>query len=193
MGLDAADLVFRLEKRFGLTITKTEARAVLFDRVGTVHRYLIAKLRGEYRAAPDTVPLFLEVARAVNRLSSKWTFTHDLNRRFPASTRAESWQALEKELNLSLPPLETTVGESHLAIPKDCASVIALTGWIAEHYPERVEWVPVSCARTGIMANREWTDDEVWEELKGCIVDALGVDEDEVTYDARMVEDLDLN
>lgn len=52
MGLDALDLMFRLEKRFGIKISQAERFAVLFDTAGTIHRYLIAKLHGEYQEVP---------------------------------------------------------------------------------------------------------------------------------------------
>jgi hypothetical protein len=65
--------------------------------------------------------------------------------------------------------------------------------WIAEHYPERAEWIPVSCERTGKMASRTWTEQEVWDVLRECICDALGVKPEQVTKDARMIEDLGMN
>jgi hypothetical protein len=40
------------------------------------------------------------------------------------------------------------------------------------------------------MADRKWSEDEVWEILRECIVDALGVKPEQVTPDARLVEDL---
>jgi acyl carrier protein len=41
-GIDALDLAFRLEKRFGIKISQAEGMAVLFDTPGTIHRFLIA-------------------------------------------------------------------------------------------------------------------------------------------------------
>ena len=64
---------------------------------------------------------------------------------------------------------------------------------LSEHFPERVEWIPVSCKRTGTMASRTWTEQEVWDILHECICDALGVKPEEVISDARMVEDLGMN
>ena len=52
MGIDALDLSFRLEKRLGITISQPEAIATFFDTVGTIHRYLVAKLNGECRSVP---------------------------------------------------------------------------------------------------------------------------------------------
>jgi hypothetical protein len=77
------------------------------------------------------------------------------------ATRAASWQALEKALGISLPQLEHLADEEFPKIPRQCDSVISLTYWIVEHHPERVEWFPVSCERTGKMATRQWSEDEV--------------------------------
>lgn len=45
MGIDALDLAFRLEKSFGIDITRNEAYVALFHTVGNLHRYLVDKLR----------------------------------------------------------------------------------------------------------------------------------------------------
>jgi hypothetical protein len=43
------------------------------------------------------------------------------------------------------------------------------------------------------MASQRWSEEEVWEILRECISDALGVSLEEVTYDARMLEDLGMD
>jgi len=40
------------------------------------------------------------------------------------------------------------------------------------------------------MAPHTWIDEEIWDILRECICDALGVESEDVTCDARMVEDL---
>jgi hypothetical protein len=40
------------------------------------------------------------------------------------------------------------------------------------------------------MAGRKWNEDEVWEILRECIVDALGMKAEQVTSVARFVENL---
>jgi acyl carrier protein len=195
MGIDALDLVFRLEKRLGITISRHEAVATVFDTVGTFHRHLVAKLNGECRCVPKMEPLFTELVKAVNQISGRWRLTSslDLNKRFPPATRAANWQALEEALGITLPQLEDSANDVAPRIPQRYSSVIALTYWIAEQYPERVERIPVNCERTGKMASRAWTDEEVWDILQECICDALGVKPEEVTPDARLVEDLGMN
>ncbi len=195
MGIDALDLSFRLEKRLGITTSQPEAIATFFDTVGTLHRYLVAKLNGECRSVPKMEPLFIELVKAVNQITGRWRLTSslDLNRRFPPATRAAHWQALEEALGVTLPKLEDSGDGVAPRIPQRYSSTIALTYWIAEQYPERVEMIPVSCKRRGKIASRNWTDQEVWEILQECICDALGVKPEEVTPEARLVEDLGMN
>jgi acyl carrier protein len=195
MGIDALDLTFRLEKQLDIKISQAEGFAVLFDTAGTIHRYLVSKLRGEYRQVPRIEPVFKEVADAVNRITGRWRLTSslDLNRRFPPATRAENWQALEGALGFPLPQLEQPADDKVPKIPRQCDSVISLTYWIVEHHPERVEWFPVSSERTGKTATHQFSEDEVWAILCECIGDALGVKPEEITPDSRMVEDLGMN
>ena len=192
MGLDALDLVFRLEKRFGIKIDRNEAFAVVFDTAGTIHRYLVAKLQGEYQKAPRMEPLFQEVVKAVNQITGRWKLTSsfNLNKRFSPPNRKANWESLEKALGISLPKLEQPANEEFPRISRQYESLVSLTYWIIENYPNRAEWFPVSCERTGKMAARQWNEDEIWSILCECIRDALGVKIDEVTRESRMIEDL---
>lgn len=189
MGLDAIELIFRLEKELGVKIPKDEVAGAFFT-AGTVHRYLVAKLHGKHQEVPDIMPLYQEVDVAVNRITGRWKLTRtlNLNKRFPPEVRAEKWNAMERALGISLPELEHSS-----RIPRECDSTVALTFWLVEHFPERVQWFPVGCERIGTMANRQWSEDEVWTVLCDGICDTLGVSPKDVTYDARMVEDLGMN
>lgn len=194
MGIDSFDLAHRLEQRFGIVFGEAERQALIGHTVRTLHRHLLAKLRGECDKVPDIEPLFTEICRIVHRLTKRWRLTlslsTDLNRRFPATARLEKWRALEKELGLSLPPLEHAPGDRHPTVPQPCSSVMGLCRWIAEHHPDRVEWLPIDSTRTGPAATHSWTEQEVWQALGDCLIDVLGVEDDEITFDARLVEDL---
>jgi hypothetical protein len=100
---------------------------------------------------------------------------------------------LEQALGISLPTLEHPADGGFPSVPRQYSSMPSLVYWIAEHYPNRVEWVAVSCESTGKAATRQWKDDEVWEVLKESICDAMGVKPDKVTPDARMIEDLGMS
>ena len=158
MGMDALDLVFRLEKRLGITITRAEAIASCFNTAGDIHRYLVAKLRSECGQVPRMDLLCLEVSATVGRVAGRWRRlipSPNLNKKFPPATRAANWRALEAALGVSLPQLKYPAGREFPSIPPQYESEIALAYWIAEHCPERVEWMKVRCERKGKMASRD--------------------------------------
>jgi acyl carrier protein len=193
MGIDALDLVFRLEKRFGINIGRDEAMASWLQTAGDIHRYLIAKLRNEAGTVPNIFRLITEVSLSVNNVTGRWRRlipSTNLNTKFPPATRPAQWQALEAALQVALPQLERTPDQTSPRVPPPVETELGLAYWIAEHYPERVEQLPIDCRRTGEMANHAWTDDEIWDVLRECICDVLGVKPEEVTPDARMSEDL---
>jgi len=192
MGLESLDLIFRLEKRFGIDIPNDEGLAVMFATAGNIHRYLVAKLNGQYQEVPYLQPLWKEMSGAIARVRGRWKLTsiYDLNKCFTHQNRADNWKALGKELNVSLPDLEIRPDDPFPCIPRQCDSLTSLSYWIADNYPQRVEWLAVSCEPTGKTAVQLWSDDEVWEILRECICDALGVKPENVTHDTRMVEDL---
>ena len=195
MGLDALDLTFRLEKQLGIQIGQAEGIAVLFGTAGNIHRYLVCKLQGEHREVPRIGPLFEEVVDAVNRIRGKRRMgsSYDLNKLFPAPQREANWISLERALGIPLPKLEQPANEAFPAIPRECTTVASLTYWVAENHPERAEWFLIGCERHGKLATRQWTDEEVRAILRECICGALGVKPEEVTYEARMIEDLGMS
>jgi hypothetical protein len=133
---------------------------------------------------------------AVERIGGRRIFScsysslSDCNKRFPPEKRRAQWLALQEALGLSLPELEQPPNEEYPCVPRECDSILKLSHWIAEHYPDRVEWAPLSLDRAGKMADKTWTEEEVWRILQDCIVDALGVKREAVTPEARMIEDL---
>ncbi|MEN6450788.1 MAG: hypothetical protein ABFC96_09870 [Thermoguttaceae bacterium] len=192
MGVDALDLSFRLEKRLGIRIQHAEIVVAFFDTPATLHRYLVAKLKGECKDIPAMEPLFRELANAISSVRGRWRpdATANLNRVFPASHREANWRSLQTALGVSLPPLQCLSGEEELKVPPNCDSMRSLAYWIVENRPERVEWLMIGSARFGELSGRAWTDEEVWEIMCDCIVAALGVKPEAVTPDARLVEDL---
>jgi acyl carrier protein len=194
MGIDPADLCLCLEERLGIEIPHTETWTI-FSTPGTMQHYLMAKLRGQYRESPDAKSLCIEVEKAVHRITGWWKLvsSSDLNRRFSPPKREANWQSLENALGVSLPKLEYLPGERFPKIPRECDSVLYLTNWIIKHHPNRVKWLPGSCERRGKMADHQWTEEEVWEVLRDCIVEVLGVKREKVTHDARMIEDLGMD
>jgi acyl carrier protein len=196
MGIDALDLSFRLEKTFGIKISYEEGFVAFTGTAATLRRYLIAKLSGKCHRVPAFEPLYFEVTRAVNRLpkSSKSGVFAKLreNSHFPDSDELETtWKLLENELGVGLPSVEEPIARQLFQVFSRSNAKMALTLWITENHPERVrQWIPVSCERRGKAADRTWTEEEVWEAMCDCLVDVLGVNREEITPDARLIEDL---
>ena len=174
MGLDALDLCFRLEKRLGIIIPQAEGQPFA-STVGNLHQYLMDKLNGVDRDMPVLWPVAKEVWDALRKLSPRWRCKNweDLNENFNPAKRLEIWQALEKDLKINLPELECSPHEPYPRIPRTCDSAISIMNWIVAHDPERVAWVKVNCERSGKMAARNWSEDEVWEILRESIVNGL--------------------
>ena len=153
MGLDSLDLMFRLEKRLGITIGRDEGYVVLFGTVGALHRYLVTKLRREHQEIPRIEPMCQRLVVEVRRLAGRWRVNcssdvrkrYSLNTRFSPESRLKNWNALGEALGVSLPPLQYPEGEAFPRIPKQCDSILSLAYWIAEHHPGCVEWFPAKC------------------------------------------------
>ena len=192
---------FSLEKKFGIKLVREEMYSVFFFSctVGALHRHLMAKLRGECDEVPSFEPLWFEISQAVARVSrsSKLGFFARLKggSLFPDPEEfADAWKSLESELGIPLPDPEYPAGREFFKIFSNRHGTIALAQWIVENHPERVEkWIPVSCERKGESANRVWTEEEVWDAMCDCIVDVLRVKREEITPDARLVEDLGMD
>ena len=200
MGLDALDLCFRLEKKFGLSIKRDEAVAVLFTTPGTIHRHLLAKLSGQVETVPAFESLYLEVAQAIGRhnLPQKPGFVSRLLRIEGESLSPEQrlaiWRDFENTLGCPLPDVDHEISQRFFQTFPKYDPVSVLTLWIMENHPARIkEWVSVSCERKGKTADRQWSEEEVWDGLVECITGALGVKRAEVTPNARMIEDLGIN
>ena len=192
MGLDALDLCFRLEKRLGIIIPQAEGQPFA-STVGNLHQYLMDKLNGVDRDVPVLWPVLKDVWDALRKSTPRWRCPKnwvDLNKDFAPAKRVEIWRALETELKIALPDLEYSPNEPYPRIPRICDSAISIMHWIIEHDPARVAWAKISCERSGKMADRSWSEVEVWEILRESIVNGLGVKPEQVTSDARLVEDL---
>ena len=62
-----------------------------------------------------------------------------------------------------------------------------------EHQPDRFIWKKPATECAPPVDADKWTNESIWEAVKKTISDTLGVDEDEVTPTARMIEDLGMD
>lgn len=190
-GIDMMDLVFRLEKRFGIQIERGQGG--YFFTPGQIAWLVAEKLKGRNPAVPDINAMFQRIQSAVETMPDycrPWFHTNDLNRLIPSSDRQRNWTALGMALGVPLPPLEEQPSSWSPTIPKSVSSFTSLMSWIMQNYPDQFIWTraPIVCERPPDAD--KWTNEMIWNEVRATVVDALGVDEDEVTPTARMAEDL---
>lgn len=191
MGIDLMDLVFRVEKRFGIQIERGQGGYFLTP--GQITWLVTEKLSGRNPAVPDFNAMFQRIQSTVETMpgySRPWFRTYDLNKLIAFNDLQRNWTTLGMALGVPLPPLESSTGFDSQIIPKQVSSVTSLMGWIMQNHPDQFIWTrPASICDPPPDAD-EWTNEMIWNEVNAAIVDVLGVDEDEVTPTARMVEDL---
>lgn len=191
MGIDLLDVVFRIERRFGIEIERGQGGYFLTP--AQITWLVTEKLHGRNPAVPDLVAMLKRIESTVEAMPGyprPWFRKNDLNQLIPFSDRERNWTALGVALGVPLPPLESSAGFDPRTIPKSVASSTSLISWIMQNHPEQMIWTrPATVCEPPPDAER-WTNETIWDEVKAAIVDALGVDEDEVTPTARMVEDL---
>ncbi len=191
MGIDLMDLVFRIEKRFGIQIERGQGGYFLTP--GQITWLVTEKLNGRNPAMPDLDAMFQRIQSTLETMPGyrrPWFRTNDLNKLIPFNDRQRNWTALGMALGVPLPPLESSTGFNSQIIPKQVSSVTSLMGWIMQKHPDQFIWTRPSSICNPPPDADKWTSEMIWNEVKAAIVDALGVDDYEVTPTARMVEDL---
>ncbi len=191
MGVDLLDLVFRIEKRFGIQIERGQGG--YFFTPGQITWLVTEKLNGRNPAAPDLNAMFQRIQCCLETMPGyrrPWLNTTELNTLIPTSHRQRNWSSLGMALGVMLPPLEDSGGITPPTIPQVVFSSTSLMAWIMQNHPDQFIWTrPATLCDPPPDADK-WTREMIWNEIKTAIVDALGVDDDEVTPTARMIEDL---
>lgn len=190
MGIDLLDLAFRIEKRFGIQIERGQGGYFLTP--GQITWLVTQKLNGRNPAVPAFDAMFQRIQSVLETMpgySRRWFCTNDLNKLIPSGDRQRNWTALGMALGVPLPPLECSA-KGLQTIPKKVSSSTSLMSWIMENHPDQFLWARPAATCEPPLDAEKWTNEMIWNEVKAAIVDALGVDEDEVTPTARMIEDL---
>lgn len=191
MGIDAYDLSFRLEKRFEISFDRDDL-IYLFQSPRQVIRLVTARLSGEILPIPDVPAMFERITSAIQSVPDyrrRW-FRHTLEASFPKERRELNWSAFGDALGVTLPALPASESEVP-ELPRECSSHVRLTFWLMEHAPERVLWKrsPAECVGQTPVGH-DWEPEQIQQAVVETIVDVLGVDIDEATLDADMVEAL---
>ena len=121
MGLDAVELIMEVEETFDLSIADDEYSR--FKTVGDLHQLLVEKLavqrelQANVGGCPSLVP-FLAIRRAIVTLAntnrSSIRPNTCLANVFPQYGRRQLWKKLQRETDITLPPLTLSEGVGQL-------------------------------------------------------------------------------
>ena len=190
MGIDSLDVSFRLQKHFDIEIRPDDS-IYLWESPRRIIQLVTARLSGEILAIPDFPSLMKSIVAAVESLPDyrrRW-FRRDLADGFPRENRERNWQLFGEALGCELPPLQPS--ESGTAeLPRECASYRRLGFWMLDHAEERVHCLPPHAPLPVPDDAGKWNAESIQRGVFEILIDVLGVDEEEVTLDADLVDDL---
>jgi acyl carrier protein len=196
MGIDLLDVVFRLEREFQIKIS-ARRESVFLMRVGWIQFLVTEKLGGRSPAVPDVSAVYRRVGAVVSRYPDRrgfWGRTFDQRSRLSFLLTPESlpqfWCELEDELGFPLPRLCREPDGIAPLPPAGIDNAGSLAAWIAftcrdvvpHRYPARPSPRPPDADR--------WTDEAIFLVIRAILVDALSVNEEDVTPEAWLIEDL---
>jgi acyl carrier protein len=191
MGLEIVDLVFRMEKRFGIRFDRDLDIEHLGDTAGRVHRLVMSKLLGQSLprvGLAETYATASQVCDAVPGGRWRWRSSNRLERILPRAHRERAWRELGRALNCRLPELECVPGDIATRIPAECATLVDLTWWVI-HRREAADESVVAPSELP-PGNEYWTPESVWLAVRETIAEVTGIDADEIVPDSRMITDL---
>jgi hypothetical protein len=158
------------------------------------------KLHDRDAAVPKVEPTIERIIRSLESLPQPQVSlirrifrSAEMDDWLPKSGREELWLALGNALAVELPSLIRGEGVSPPRVPSDCADFLTMSFWIAEHYPETVEWLQPPHPHEAPTIGRTWAYNDVKRDVYTIIAKTLGVRDDEVRKDARMIHDLGMS
>ena len=176
MGVDFIDVVFRLERRFGVRLDPDEHFYLL--RTGWIHFLVWEKLHGRSPPCPDFSAVYRDVLRIAGHQPPDG-FWRRLFRHRRVAQDAEFLRQLD-DLGYSRPPPDLTLAH-HVA------------AWIA--FTDRDRAPQKERARPAAVPPRAevWTQESVWEAIRKELEGALSIDAESITPESWLMEDLGAN
>jgi acyl carrier protein len=184
MGLDAVELIMRVEEEFGIEITDGEAGQAA--TVGELHKLVVSKIEPQSLKVCLTSAAFFRTRRAFmdalsipkDRIRPSTAIEFVL----PERDRAQLWASIRKASPLAMPDLKTA--------------------WLlyGNQYRSGVETVGDLAGKV-LALNYKYllaefggqTEQDVWKALCAIVVDQFGVKPEQVTPEARFYEDLKIS
>jgi acyl carrier protein len=191
MGLDLIELAMQLETRFRIEFARDEYQTAFSGTAGSLCDFVWQKIQGVQPALLDFQDLHTRVRRALLATPGRpwWYRGVRVERLLGQTDLARSWDSLQCTLGVSLPALAEDPANGQVGVPAQCASVLRLTHWIAEHCPDRAK--RLKNATTGrAPAAEQMTREECCQGVRQVLADVLDLDPEQVTPQAHLIEDL---
>lgn len=194
MGIDPVDIAFRIRKQLGVELTQDEC-VFMCDTAGWLHQMLCAKLDGRRPAVPDLWSIQSKIQSWLTQQSHYqwWRVTLSngrLDAVVPEGELETAWKDLSEFLGCPLPSLAYEGGAPRLP---NYATIHELARWVARRGPCVVPPLQMEQLGPPLPERANWTNAEVWDELRQILVNALGVDPRAVVPEARLIEDLGMS
>jgi acyl carrier protein len=184
MGLDAVELIMRVEEEFGIEITDGEAEQVA--TVGGLHKLVVSKIEPQSLNVCLTSVAFFRTRRALmdvlsipkHRIRPSTAIESVLREQ----DRAQLWASVRKASSLAMPDLET----AWLLYGNQYRSGVETVGDLAG------EVLALNYKRL-FHEFGGLSEQDAWKPLCAIVVDQLGVKPEQVTAEANFVKDLKID
>ena len=184
MGLDAVELVMRVEEEFGIEIVDAEAGEVA--TVGNLHHLVMSKLTSEHEGICLTSTAFYRTRKALTKVlkipKQRISPATPLNDLVDEENRAQIWASIRNAITLETPDLET----AWINYGNRYHSGAETIGELAQKVMV-LNYKRLSADRKGQSAK------DVWKRLCAVVVKELGVRPEQLTRDAHFVRDLKID
>lgn len=194
MGIDALEIRFRLEKRFGIRFEGEGALVPFHNTADTLCDFVWAKVNGIEPGAPDVQKLYARVNKALQTAGRGWWRSWYGNPRIMdllgSDDVDEKWNKFQRALGLSLPALARSAGSDDAVVPAECATISRLVQWIIEQHPQRIDWQRPPGTRTRQRPVACISREECWSGVREILAETLGVDPEQVVPDAHLIDEL---
>jgi acyl carrier protein len=189
MGLDPLEIIFRIEKRFGIDI-RGDARSA-FQTPGTLCEYIWQRLQGIQPGVPDFQKLWKQIDDALPPAPAwQWWFQRSAESRLENGDLEDNWRRFQRTLGVSLPPLVYCEEKDKFCLPRGFRTTPGIILWIIQNQPDRVTWLRKPSTADRPPGAECITHEECWRAVRGILADVLVLDPSQVVPEAHLIEDL---
>jgi acyl carrier protein len=190
MGCDPLEIIFRIEKRFGIDV-RDDARSA-FQTAGTLYEYVWQRLQGILPGVPDSSVLSKQIDEALPTATGRrwWFQSASFEARFENGDIEDNWRRFQRTLRVSLPPLVLCEETSKVRLPRGFRTHASVILWMLQNHPERVTWLREPLETDRPPGAEKITRDECWVRVRAILADVLVLDPNQILPESHLIEDL---